>query len=286
MAEEFEFHREARSVLRNHPALGYFVLTFTVSWMGALAVAAPRLIRHQALPKMTGILMFPAMLLGPSVAGIVLTRIVDGQSGLRDLFRRMFRFQFSLRWYATLLFPPILILSVLVLLRTFISRAYTPNFFLIGIFFGIPAGLLEEIGWTGYAYPKMYSQNNALISSITLGLLWSLWHLPVINYLGTATPHGAYWLPFLLVFTLAMTAMRVLICWTYINTRSVLLAQLIHISSTGSLVIFSAPRATAAQEVLWYSLYGVLLWIAVSIFISFTGGRLSLKQPQGDTCGK
>src|SRR6266849_1858527 len=40
---------------------------------------------------------------------------------------------------------------------------------------------------------------------------WASWHLPVINYLGTATPHGAYWYAFFLAFTVAMTAMRVLI---------------------------------------------------------------------------
>jgi hypothetical protein len=52
-------------------------------------------------------------------------------------------------------------------------------------------------------------------------MLWAIWHLPVIDYLGTATPHGAYWFSFLLAFSVAMTAMRVLICWIYINTKSV-----------------------------------------------------------------
>ncbi len=50
-----------------------------------------------------------------------------------------------------------------------------------------------------------------------------------------------------------MTAMRVLIAWTYSNTNSVLLAQLLHASSTGSLAVFS-PHVTAAQESLWYAI--------------------------------
>ena len=45
-----------------------------------------------------------------------------------------------------------------------------------------------------------------------------------------------------------MTAMRVLIAWIYTNTKSLLMAQLMHVSSTGSLVVFSAARVTAAQE--------------------------------------
>jgi membrane protease YdiL (CAAX protease family) len=59
----------------------------------------------------------------------------------------------------------------------------------MGILFGIPAGFLEGIGWMGYAFPKMRSQNNGLAPSILLGVLWALWHLLGINYLGTAIPH-------------------------------------------------------------------------------------------------
>lgn len=223
---------------------------------------------------MTGILMFPAMLLGPNLAGIILTRVVDGSDGLRDLFSRVFAFRISAYWYATLLLPPILVLTVLLFLEMFVSPVYAPNHFFMGILFGIPAGVLEEIGWMGYAFPRMRSQTNWLVASILLGLLWGMWHLPVIDYLGTATPHGEYWFRFFAAFILAMTAMRVLICWLYANTKSVLLAQLMHVSSTGSLVVFSAPRVTAAQEVFWYVLYGAILWFVVAILAKNAGKQL------------
>ena len=273
-AQEALSNNDATLLVR-HPVASYFALTFTISWVGALLVAAPHLMRHEPLPKMTGILMFPAMLLGPSIAGIVLARVVDGKDGVRDLFSRMFRGRFPTPWYSTLLIPPILVLTVLFVLKTFVSPSYAPNLFIMGILFGVPAGYLEEIGWMGYAFPKMRSQQNALAASILLGLLWSIWHLPVIDYLGTATPHGAYWFPFFLTFTAAMTAIRVLISWTYSNTTSVLLAQLIHMSSTGSLVIFSAPRLTARQEVMWYGLYSVALWFAVAVVVKIFGKRLT-----------
>ncbi len=258
-----------------HPVLSYFVLTFAISWAGALLVAAPYLVRHESLPKMAGVLMFPAMLLGPSLSGIILTGVVDGRSGLRDLVSGVFLRRVPVQWFATLLIPPALVLAVLLCLETLVSPVYAPNRFLMGIFFGVPAGLLEEIGWTGYAFPKMRSQNNALASSILLGLLWALWHLPVINYLGTATPHGSSWLSFFLAFTLAMTGMRVLICWIYTNTKSLLMAQLMHVSSTGSLVIFSSPGVTAAQEAMWYGLYGIELWLVVGIVAAVYGKRLT-----------
>ncbi len=259
------------SLIRTHHVFSYFVITFAISWMGALLVAAPQLMRHAPLSKTTGIVMFPAMLLGPSLTGVILARVVDGKSGIRDLSYRIFARRIAARWYAALLVPPTLILVLLFCLERFVSSDYRPNWFLIGIFFGVPAGLIEEIGWTGYVFPKMRSENNASAASILLGVLWAAWHLPVVNYLGTATPHGRYWFSFFLVFTLVMTAMRVLICWMYSNTTSVLLAQLMHVSSTGSLVVFSAPHVTAAQEVMWYGLYGALLWLVVALVVLLFG---------------
>jgi uncharacterized protein len=266
---------DRRSLMQRHPAIAYFALTFAVSWLGALAVASPHLLRREPLPQLTGLLMFPAMLLGPSVVAMALTRVVDGRAGLQLLFARMVRIRVPIAWFVPLLLPPMLVLGVLSALKILVSPVFAPNFFLRGIAFGVPAGLLEEIGWMGYAFPKMSARRSALGASILLGLLWGTWHLPVINFLGTATPHGAYWFPFFLAFTAAMTAMRVLICWIYVNAKSVLLAQLMHISSTGSLVVFSAPRVTPRQEVLWYLVYAAVLWLAVAVVVRVFGKNLT-----------
>jgi hypothetical protein len=56
----------------------------------------------------------------------------------------------------------------------------------------------------------------------------------------------------------------------------VFLAQLFHISSTGSLVVFSAYHVTAAQEALWYAVYAAALWIVVAILVKTYGRRLTL----------
>lgn len=221
--------------------------------------------------------MFPVMLLGPSVVGIFLTGLSAGKTGLPDLARRLTSWRFSPRWYAALLIPPLLVLAVLSCLAGFANPVYAPNRFFVGLFFGIPAGLLEEIGWTGYAFPRMRSQANSLAPAILLGLLWSTWHIPVVDFLGAATPHGRFWLPFFLAFAAAMTAIRVLICWVYTNTGSVLASQLLHISSTSSLVVFSPARVTPPQEVAWYAFYSVTLWLLVAILFKFYGKTLTLR---------
>lgn len=264
-----------KNFLAHHPSISYFVLTFTLSWIGAFAVAAPHLLRGEPIPKFAGLMMFPAMVLGPSLVGVLLARLVDGRDGLHDLFSRMRHLLVPSRWYATLLIPPVLVLTVLCAMKTFVSPDFAPNRFFVGIGFGFVAGFFEEIGWMGFAFPKLRRPNNALAPAILLGLLWSAWHIPVIDYLGTSTPHGAYWFPFFLAFATAMTAIRVLIAWLYANTESVLLTQLLHAFSTGSLVVFSPSRVTASQESLWYAVYAVALWGVVAIVVCVCGPRLT-----------
>lgn len=265
----------SESIVRRCPARIYFLLTFGISWTGALIVALPDLVRGRQLSNSTGILMFPVMLLGPLVSGIVLTLIVDGKAGLKQLFRRICHWRVHLQWYAVLLIPPALILVLLLVLERFISPAFSPNHFYLGIAFGVPAGICEEIGWMGFSFSKMRERLSPLSAAITLGVLWGFWHLPVINYLGAAVPHGNYWLQFFLAFTIAMIAMRVIIAWIYENTGSVLLAQLMHISSTGALVVFS-PHVSPGQEAMWYLGYACLLWVFVTILLVRSGSQLRI----------
>lgn len=264
--------RSAASFLRRDDVLAYFLLTFFISWSGALAVVFRTVTTGQSISKTTGLIIFPIMLAGPFASGLLLSGMQHG--GLRDLAAKLRTWRVGLGWYALLLLPPILIMAVLYFLKMAVSPVFSPNDFYFGILFGIPAGVLEEIGWTGYVYPRMSARWKPLSAALLLGLLWSLWHLPAINFLGASAPHGAYWFRFFLAFGFAMTAMRVLICWLYLNTKSVLMAQLMHISSTASLVIFS-PHVTPAQEAMWYAIYGGVLWVVVAVVIVRCGRRLS-----------
>jgi len=72
--------------------------------------------------------------------------------------------------------------------------------------------------------------------------------MPVANFLGAAGPHGDSFLAFFGAFAGVLIAMRMIMVWVYERTHSVLLMQLMHASSTGSLVLLSPPHISAAGE--------------------------------------
>lgn len=265
-----------RSIAQRHPISLYFVLAFGIAWIGSLAVAGPKLLRGEPVEMSDGLLMFVAMLAGPSLSGLAMTALVDGRAGLRELWARMRRWRVGARWYAAaVLIPPALILAVLLTLSIFVSPQYAPNFLALGMVIGLIAGFLEEIGWTGYAYPRMHDRYGALSAAVYLGLLWSTWHLAA-DYLGSSATLGAYWFPHFLAFmTISMTAMRVLISWVYCNTRSVLLAQIMHASSTAFLAVLGPAALSPADDTQWYAVYGAVLWLAVVLVIRRYGNDLA-----------
>ena len=261
-----------KALTQHYPLATYFGLAFIISWGSGLVALVPKLIRGETIPALDALLLFPILVLGVSLTGVILTGMVEGKGRIRNLFSRMRVWKVGARWYAVaLLTPPVLIMITLLALRTLLSQDFSPNFFLLGLLFGIFPGFFEEIGWMGYAFPKMQSRYSALTASILLGILWGLWHLPVVDSLGAAAPHGKYWLPFFLAFIAVVTAMRVLIVWVYSNTQSLLLTQLMHASSTGFLVILSPSHVSPSQEALWYTFYAVILWIFVAVVVAMYG---------------
>jgi membrane protease YdiL (CAAX protease family) len=252
------------------PEWDYFALAFGISWLGALCLALPWLLRGQHVPKFSGLMMFPVMLTGPSLTGIFMTWKTGGKTALVELWRSMRRTHFAPAWWIALLIPPVLVLIVLESLQKMAGEQFVPQFFFAGLGFGIVAGFVEEIGWTGFAFRSMAKRGTAFRAAFELGLIWALWHVPVIDYLGTATPHGRWWMAYFLAFAGVITAMRVLIVWLYVNTGSLLLAQMMHAASTGALVVLSPAAVSARQEAFWYACYAAALWLVVA------GVRLAL----------
>jgi uncharacterized protein len=83
-----------KGFIKSHPVLTYFALTFAISWGGMLLLI---------LAGASGGIPMLGWVAGPPVAGILLTGLLYGREGFRDLLRRMTRWRVGARWYAVAL---------------------------------------------------------------------------------------------------------------------------------------------------------------------------------------
>jgi membrane protease YdiL (CAAX protease family) len=247
-----------QSVVKRHPVAVYFALAFAISWIGTSVVVGPTFIAGRAIEFDDLVLMAFAMLNGPFVAGILMTGLVAGGPGLADLVARFGKVRVPARWYLPLLMFPVLLLVVAVLLGAAVSPELAPTFATFGLVAGPLAGLLEETGWMGFAYPRMGGRASVLTTAIALGIVHAIWHVAG-DYLGNSMAFGGYWLPYFFGFCLHVIALRVLIVWVYTNTGSLALAMLMHASSTGFFGILISTTMEPVNWVIFYNAYGVAL---------------------------
>lgn len=202
-----------KSFVKHHPVVTYFVLAYALTWM-----LAP-LLTISLLLGVVGLLM-------PAVAAIVVSAVTEGRPGVKTLLRRLTIWRVGLRWYAVALGLPML-LSLGVAASGSLSGAPGPIEFspispLTMIIFVLVVG--EEIGWRGYALPKLLQSHSALTASLILGVLWGGWHLPTFFIPGA--PQAG--IPFI-AFLLFTTGASVLFTWLYRHTQgSLLIATVFH----------------------------------------------------------
>lgn len=261
---------DVKDAIRRYPLVVYFSLAYSLSALALIVIGLPDLSGRSPVPT-SSFVMFPVLVVGVGASGFALTALAGGRAGIRELGRKVARWRLGF-WALTLLVPPLSITCVLLAFRLLVSPAFaqalTPGFVLFGLAIGLVAGGFEEIGWTGFAYPRMSARFGALRGALLLGVLWGIWHLPVVDSLGAASPHGRYLPEFFAAFVAAMVGIRVLIAWLYTNTGSILAAQLLHGCSTASLVALSAPHVSPAQEAWWYAVYAALLWVTVAVVVA------------------
>lgn len=145
--------------VRRHPLTSYFVLAYGISWGGILILLGTRGFDLGALPSIDTGLMFAMMLLGPSASGLTLTALLDGRGGLHRLWSNLTRWRVGLRWYAIAsLTAPMLLLGILGPLGAVVAPAFAPRFQWPLFAVGLVAGSFEEIGWTGFATPRLLAR--------------------------------------------------------------------------------------------------------------------------------
>ena len=127
----------------------------------------------------------------------------------------------------------------------------------------------EEWGWRGYVLPRLQTKYNALTSSLIIGVIWTVWHLPKFMGTGLGGERSFLW------FTVAHLALAVLYTWLYNNTRgSLLLVVLFHATENTAAVLlpveFAVPGGIMENLV-------IVLYVVVAVIVTFLAGadRLS-----------
>jgi hypothetical protein len=265
-----------QSFVKRHSLIIYFVLAFAIAWIGSFVSVGPKFLAGETIEFSDGGPMAFAMLGAPFIAGLLMTYLADGKAGLEELFAKMKKYKVAGRWYLPLLIFPSLLFLVSVLLGVFVSPEMAPIFAIFGVFAGPLAGLLEETGWMGFAYPKMGGKASVLNTAIYLGIIHAVWHA-MVWFLSQSSALGGYWLPYFFGFCLHIVALRVLIVWVYSNTDSVFLAILMHASSTGFYGILISTTMAPVNWVIFYNVYGAVLCLAAAVVALKYGKTLKTK---------
>jgi membrane protease YdiL (CAAX protease family) len=227
------------------------------------------------------------MIVGPSVAGLLMTGRVQGRAGYRTLLARLLKWRVGGRWYAVaLLTAPLLILATLWAL-SLRSPAYLPailttddkvSLLLAGLVVGLVAGIFEELGWTGFAIPELRRRHSILTTGLIVGVLWGAWHVLVYVW-GSGDAGGAFswvlFLPEFAFFVAVAPPFRVLMVWVYEHTESLLVAMLMHTSLTASATFILVPQATGLARVSYYLVLGAVLWVVVGVVVTVNGRQVS-----------
>jgi len=156
----------------------------------------------------------------PSLLAIFLTWKREGLSGLRLLGRRIVQFKLGWRWYVYTFLIVIAGTVGQLIINKLLGNTFPGSLFLAQLGFFLPLLVLgplsEEIGWRGYALGRLQTRWNALISSLIIGLVWALWHLPLFLMVGTSQHELG--LPFI-GFLVGFMANSVFYTWLYNNTK-------------------------------------------------------------------
>jgi uncharacterized protein len=144
----------------------------------------------------------------------------------------------------------------------------------------------EEVGWRGYALPALQVRYGALVSSVILGALWALWHLPL--FFNPDTHYSD--LPFVLQLAFQIPV-AILFTWVFNSTGgSVLMAILMHAVLNASSRLWSAmpeysvepPTAAeaAAQTVHINLMFTIVVCVAAVVVVLVYGPRNLSRRPR------
>lgn len=271
-----------KSFLQRHALLVGVLLMFLYTWAIELANS--------------GILPFgvpPAVVLtlgwGFILVSVLMTWVTLGKAAMVTFLKRLLIWRVGWMWWlvALLLLPALQFASILLTSwLTAVPADFSSPMIRSIVPLDVPLLALaapwlvfelltngEEWGWRGYILPRLQAKYNALIASLIVGLLWSVWHLPKFLGSGLNNERSFLW------FTVGLLALSVLFTWLYNNTRgSILLVVLFHATQNTVGVLLPVQFAVAggiAENLL------IVLVVLVAAVVTLAAGAENLSRAEG-----
>ena len=278
--------RERRSMItglsqfvRRHSLAAFLVLSYGLTW----ALLMPLAIFRDAT---AGPYTTLALLIGsniPSAVAIALTAIGLGRGATRKLLGRLLIWRVGWRWYLLLLAPTALVIGTITLVAitrggpTAALAMPLSNAIFFVAFMTFPGSATgEELGWRGFALPRLQFRHTALIASLILGSLHGLWHLPL--WLRGDADHRLSVYP---AFLIQAIGLAVIYTWLYNSTKgSVLLAVLFHTATNAPLTLVLLPLGIENWLLPFWLMAGFTVVAALIVVAVFGPTHLSRRPRQ------
>jgi len=281
-----------RQAMRKHPLFFFFLMAYAFSWI----ISIPYVLSAWGILKGNFTFMFILKpFVGPTLAAIIMTGITEGKAGLLRLRNRLKQRRAGWQWYLFILLgiPALLLLGIIIQPGTLASfQGLTPALlvsypvYFIIVFFGV--ALPEEIGWRGFALPRMQPRYGPLWGTLLLGVLWCFWHL-----LYFLTPdHGggpgtsfATFLTNFSIFFVMVVAIAIIFTWVFNHTRgSIFISNLAHAAiDTPQLVWY--PLFLAVDETRINLANLIAFGVPALLIVILTRGRLGYQPGQEQPLG-
>ena len=259
--------------------LGFFAATIAWSWLFLVPVTL--WLREHSLDGAPWWIYLGFLLgaYGPSIMGLAFAARTGGRLEFRRLLGSLVSWRVGVRWYLVGLLVPAAITLIAVLLFIASGGAFgTPSYGRlalapIALLFAIPFGPLgEELGWRGFALPRLVERHGAIAASIILGLVWTLWHTPLFWAPAGSSISGMP-VTVLTIGAYAGVLIGISFLYTWVLARtggSVLMAVVIHPSfnTDVALLPFSPLPDAAKLGTLYFSL------VPLAALVVWSGLRL------------
>lgn len=205
--------------MRKYPVAWFYILAFGISWLGMISIVlGSQGITPFDSPYFQFLSIFYAI--GPALAAAIVSQMSHGQTGVGDLLKGLIRWRGGLVWYiVAVLGPAVLLIAAQVITRLLglpvtitMPQVVLSPYVIFGVAVNLLANTCEEIGWRGFALPRLQKRHNALLATLIVGTLWGLWHLPLVFLAGPMSEYPFLWFISIVAEAFAYT-------WIYNSTK-------------------------------------------------------------------